>query len=355
MIHKPKVLFSQNLAYSLVSIALLIYGLWILQALLIPLFFSALLAVMLLPLCKRLERWRFPRILAIFLALILVIFIVVTIGYLAYSQILNFEEIIPSLTAKSEKLLLQIQNFIRDHYNIGRKKQVLEGQKYLTEILKNNGDVIGNIFGTTTNFLSNLALVPLYVFLLLLYRDFFRVFIYKLFKNTNKHRLDLVLFKVKEVVLSYITGLLIVIAIIGTLNTVGLLVIGIDYAFFFGFFAAFLCILPYIGIFIGAILPVLMALITKDSYWYAVAVAGLFGSVQFMEGNLITPYVVGSKVSVNSLAAMLSLIIFGSLWGISGLILALPLTAILKVIFDHVENLKPYGFLLGNADHVDVK
>jgi predicted PurR-regulated permease PerM len=347
---KPKVIFSQSLAFSLISIGIIVYGLWLLQDLLIPLVFSGLLAIILLPMTSWLEKYRFPRVLAISLSIIFLIVVFFLLFYLAYTQIASFEEIIPELTTKGEKFFAQLQTYIRDNFNIGRKKQLVEGQKYLTEILKNNGDTISNIFGTTTSFLGNLALVPLYVFLLLLYRDFFKKFLYKLFKSTSKHRIDLILWKIKEVVLSYIAGLLIVIAIIGTCNTIGLLVIGIDYAVFFGFFAAFLCIVPYIGIFLGAILPILMALITKDSYWYAVAVAGLFGTVQMLEGNLITPYIVGSKVSVNSLAAMLSLIVFGNLWGVAGLVLAIPITAIIKVVFDHVEGLKPYGFLLGDTE-----
>ena len=143
---------------------------------------------------------------------------------------------------------------------------------------------------------------------------------------------------------------MILILIIGTLDTIGLLILGIDYAFFFGFFAAFLVLIPYIGISIGSLLPILMALITKDSGWYALGVAGLFGFVQFLEGNFITPYVVGSKVCINSMAAIIALILFGNLWGIAGLILAIPLTAILKVVFDNVEALKPFGYLIGEVE-----
>jgi predicted PurR-regulated permease PerM len=96
-------------------------------------------------------------------------------------------------------------------------------------------------------------------------------------------------------------------------------------------------------------------LLTKDSIWYAVGVAGAFTVVQFLEGNFITPNIVGSKVSVNPLAAIIALILGGMLWGPAGMILSIPFTAILKVILDNIEPLEPFGFLLGEppepADH----
>jgi predicted PurR-regulated permease PerM len=108
-------------------------------------------------------------------------------------------------------------------------------------------------------------------------------------------------------------------------------------------------LIPYIGIIIGSLLPALIALATKDSYWYAVGVIGIFGFIQFLEGNFITPKITGSKVSLNAFVSILSIILFSMLWGIPGMILALPVTASLKVLFDNSDNMKPIGFLLGEA------
>ncbi len=123
--------------------------------------------------------------------------------------------------------------------------------------------------------------------------------------------------------------------------------LGIDYPFFFGFLCAFLLLIPYIGIIIGSILPALVALATKDSYWYAVGVIGIFSFIQFIEGNLITPKITGSKVSINAFVSILSIVVFAMLWGTAGMILALPITASLKVLFDHSPQFHAYGFLLG--------
>ncbi|MFD2519427.1 AI-2E family transporter [Emticicia soli] len=346
--------FFTRLAHVLISVVIIIYGMYILRDLLIPLTFSGIIALLLVPVCHFLEKYGCPRWLSITLAILLTLAFVSLFFYVVYVQIMDLEEVWPQLTEKAEKWYRNLQFMIRDTFHISRTKQRIEGQKYLTEFLKNNSDLITNTLSTTTGLLGNLTLIPLYVFLLLLYRDFIRVFFYKALKPVSNHRVDVVLKKVKDVVINYVVGLIIVIGIIGILNTLGLFILGIDHAFFFGFFAAILVLVPYIGIAIGSLLPILFALITKDSAWYAVGVGALFGGVQFLEGNFITPYVVGSKVSINSMSAIIALIVFGNLWGLSGLVLALPITAIIKVIFDSIEGLRPYGFLIGDADHIDV-
>ncbi|RYF45586.1 MAG: AI-2E family transporter, partial [Cytophagaceae bacterium] len=144
--------------------------------------------------------------------------------------------------------------------------------------------------------------------------------------------------------------LVLVILIIGTLMTVGLLILGVDYAVFFGFFGACLVLIPYFGISMGSLLPAAYTLVTQDNPIKALGVIGIFLFVQTIEGNFITPYIVGSKVSINPLAAIVVLILWENVWGLPGLVLALPMTAILKVVFDSVEALKPYGFLIGEAE-----
>ena len=143
--------------------------------------------------------------------------------------------------------------------------------------------------------------------------------------------------------------------IVGLLNTVGLLILGIENAFFFGFLAALLLLIPYIGIMICSLLPALVALATKDSAWYAVGVIAVFMFIQMIEGNYITPKITASKVSINSLVAILSIILFSMLWGTAGMIVALPVMASLKVIFDTIPELKAYGFLIGEPSEEQLR
>jgi predicted PurR-regulated permease PerM len=328
----------------------LIAGIFVLHALkeiLIPLLFAVLISILLHPVCERMEKWRFPRILAITLSILLFIIVIAVLIYLVSVQVAGFADELPRITEKAEAYLDQLFVMGEQYFGISRSEQVTEAQKYLVNLLSDSRALLLGTLVATTSTLTTVTLVPLYVFFFLLYRDFFRQFVHKAFYKVPNFKLDKVLNKIYEVIQSYMAGLLLVIGIVGILNTIGLLLLGIDYAVFFGFLAAFLILIPYIGILIGSLFPALMSIITEDSAWYALGVVGVMGFVQFLEGNFITPNIVGSKVSVNPLAAIVMLLLGGQLWGLPGLILALPLTAILKVIMDADSRLEPFGFLLG--------
>lgn len=149
----------------------------------------------------------------------------------------------------------------------------------------------------------------------------------------------------------YLYGLLMVIGILAVLNSVGLLIIGIDYAIFWGIMAAFLAVIPYIGTTLGGTLPFLYALATADNWWQPVAVVGMYMVIQQIEGNIITPNVIGNSVSINPLVALLSILLGGFVWGISGIILAIPAIAIVKIVLEHNNRTKPIAFLLSNKLH----
>ncbi len=334
----------------LLSLVIIIYSLHTLEGILIPLVFGILFAVLLFPLAQRLENWRVPRVLAILLCLILTLAIIVGLFYVVSIQISNFSEVIPQLVKRSNEYLNQIQTYADERFNIDRQRQVAEVRKYFNQALAEGGTILTSTLLATTSTLTDIFLVLLFIFFFLLYRDFFRSFFYKAFQDTRRSKIDSVLQGIYTVVKDYLAGLVLVIVIIGTLMTVGLLILGIDYAVFFGFFGACLVLIPYFGISLGSLLPAAYALVTEDNPLKAVGVIGVFLFVQMLEGNFITPYIVGSKVSINPLAAIVALILWENIWGLPGLVLALPMTAILKVIFDSIESLQPYGFLIGEAE-----
>jgi predicted PurR-regulated permease PerM len=340
-----------KIGFILLSIALILMGLYLGAGLLVPLCFSFLFALLLHPLCLKLESLRLPRVLAIFICLLTIIVVLGVILYFITAQLLNFGEDLPGLQVKFNQLLNVIHEFIADTFGVAKTRQLNYIRTSASNMIQSSGAFFTSLLGYTTNTFADLSLMPVFIFFFLFYRRFFKQFLQKLFARTPNDNITEVMLKVQSVVKNYILGLLTVMVIIAALNTVGLLVLGIKYAFFFGALAALLNIIPYIGIFIGSVLPIIMALLTKDSIWYAVGVAGIFAVVQFLEGNFITPNIVGSKVSVNPLAAIIALIIGGMLWGPAGMILSIPFTAILKVIFDHVDSLEPFGFLLGEPPH----
>jgi predicted PurR-regulated permease PerM len=223
---------------------------------------------------------------------------------------------------------------------------VNEQNQFLKNSLSTLGGYATGLLSATTNVISLLIQIPIYIFLFLIYRDRFRAFLMDLLS----HQDELVWKKdIENVVKGYISGLLLVTIIVAILNSIGLLVLGIDHAIFFGILSGILTIIPYIGIFIGAFLPVVMALLTKESLWYPTGVIIVFSVVQFLEGNFITPRITGSKVSVNALAAIVALLIGGKIMGIAGMILAVPALGIIKIILSHTTHLKHFVILIEDS------
>lgn len=334
-------------ASTVIIIAFIVLAMFLLRTILVPLTFALIFSLILYPTVQLLENWKMSRGLAITITLLASTLVILSLLFFASIQVSSFSEQAPALTQKLNNWLNRGQTIAEQQFGIRRNQQIEQLQKYGNDMLKNGASSVTGVLSTATNILVDLTLIPLYVFFFLYYRDFFKEFIRKIFSSADPAKIKDTMQKINAVVRNYLSGLVSVIAIVATLNTTALLILGIDNAVFFGVLAAILLIIPYIGIAIGSALPAIMALITKDSAWYAVGVIAIFWFVQLLEGNFITPYIVGSKVSVNPFVAIVALIMGGLVWGIPGLILALPLTAIMKVIFDASEPLQPYGFLLG--------
>ncbi len=346
-----------KLTFILVSIALMWMFLVQMSELLIPICFSLLFALLLHPFCVWMECRRVPRALAIVICLVLLVVVVVGILMGVVTQLTDFADILPELQKKFLKMFNDIQSWIGAEFGVRKNAQTAWLQKNAEIFTNSSGQIVGNLLSVVSSAFTYLGLVPVYIFFLLYYRNFFRKFLDQLFKSVSETDILVILIKVRDVVRNYLVGLVFVMSIIATLNTLGLLMLGIEHALFFGVLAAMLNVIPYIGIIIGSVLPILMAILTKDSIWYAVGVAAVFFVVQFLEGNFITPRIVGSKVSVNSLATVIALVLGGLLWGAPGMVLAIPFTAIMKVVFDSVPGLGAWGFLLGEVpdEHLKVQ
>lgn len=340
-----------RLAAILLCLILIVYICVHLQVVIVPLIFSLIFSVMIYPIARMFERWRFSRGLAVLCAVLVASVAIGGIIFFICSQVSQLNDQAPQLYSKLEIMYQQLQTHLYKEYGIEQSKQTEQLKNQINHIANDNGGkILGFIFRAVANFVTDVTLIPLFVFFLLYFRNFFLEFFHKAFVSADNDVITQILSRMCEVIQSWLVGLVLVMAIVGTLNTIGLLALGIQYAALFGFLAAFLLLIPYVGIIIGSLLPALMALATKDSYWYAVGAIAVFLFVQILEGNLITPYVIGSKISINPLVAIVALLLFGNLWGISGLILALPVTAMLKVIFDAVPEMRPFGFVLGEPE-----
>lgn len=334
----------------MLGLILLLYLLQTFQSILVPLIFSLLFALLLLPLCQRLES-KIPRVFAILFSIILIILVIGVLIWLFSMQLMNFSSEMQNISDKLLVFINKVQQFLFQQFGIvpTSKNDLLS--KNLTTLQETGTKFLGSTISITTGALSVLTLVPIYIFCMLYYRDHFRRFIFQCISRDERDAFMTAMDNIQKVVASYISGLMIVIVIVAILNTIGLFIMGVPYAIFFGAFASILTIIPYIGILIGAMLPALFTLVHTGSLLNALIVIGIFTFVQFLEGNFITPNITGSKVSINPFAAIVALIIGGEVWGATGMILSIPIIAILKVVFDAYEPLNPLGFLLGDVHH----
>lgn len=346
---------STDLAARLISLVLIVAILYFLQSVVVPLLFSILIAISLYPVARRLENLRLPRAAAAIISVIFGIVVAAALIYFIINQIIIIGHTDFNLQGKFINILDTIQQWITRTFGIEPGEMWLRLKEQSSSILSKATTYLTTAFGSAGSVLASLVLIPLYVFFLLYYRDFFREFFFRAFASSEKQVIHDTLNKIYGVVQNYLLGLVTVMAIVAVLNTTGLWVLGIQYAWFFGTLASLLLLIPYIGIAIGSLLPALFALATKDSGWYAVGVIGWFQVVQFLEGNFITPNIVGGKVSINPLMAIISLLLGGLLFGLPGLILALPFTAVLKVILEASPATEPYGFLIGEPKDYHLK
>lgn len=217
------------------------------------------------------------------------------------------------------------------------------------DIIRNSTSYLKNVLSYLSSTLAILLLIPVYVFFMLINRDRVDAYIRERYKNKSS-RGFYVIELIRKSIQRYTFGLLLVMLVVGTLISIGLWIIGIPYWPVLGMIAALLGLFPYVGVILGALLPVTIALLTKDSYGYPIAVVALFGFVQFLEGNLITPKIVGNAVNINPVALMLALLIVGSLSGILGLILTIPMMGVFRILMEQSDELRPIAKLLSNSD-----
>ena len=337
-----------NTTFSLLSLIAIVFILYILKPILIPILFATILAVMIFPVQRFLEKkWKCNRLFASLCSIIIIFSVIALLGIIIYFRLNALINNGENYTAKLTTLYYNFIDYTYDTFGISSQSSLFTKDLRIESLLKGRFDKIAELIYQSGSLFSYFVLIPIYLFFFLYYRRFFRVFYYKLFSNKPKSFLNRMIKKVYNIQQNYLIGLIKVIFIVGTLNTIGLIILGITNPVFFGYFAAILLLIPYIGITVGSLIPAVIALATKDSAWYAFGVIAIFGFIQFLEGNFITPKITGSKVSINAFVAILSLIVFSMLWGIAGMIVALPITATLKIIFDNVPEYHAFGFLMG--------
>jgi predicted PurR-regulated permease PerM len=337
------------------KISLLLIGLYVFismlhtaQGIILPLIYAGIIAISISPIVNFLVNKKINRAVAI--AVVLSMSILILVGLIAFlsAQASLLSKAMPQLATKFQALFNDSITWFSCTFNISEVQINDWIAKEKEELFNNSGSAIGTTLSTVGGVLSVVLLTPVYIFMILMYQTHLVTFIHKIFGADNDINVSEILVKTKTIVQGYLVGLFLEFAIIASLNTVCLMILGIDYAILFGIAGALLNVIPYIGGMIAVGLFMVIAFVTKSPV-YALYVLGLYSIIQFTDNHYIVPKIIGSKVKLNALICLIAVLMGSALWGIPGMFLSIPLTAIIKLVFDHIDSLKPWGFLLGDT------
>ena len=331
-----------------IGLCALLAILYIAKGIIVPLVFAIIIAIVLHPIVNYLVRKKINRLLAIIITLFLTFLVIAGFSTLLFWQASRFSESWPILVDKFTALLNQAITWASGYFDINHQKINDWITNTKGELINTSSAAIGKTLLNVGNMIVVLVLLPVYIFMLLFYHPIILEFIHRLFGTSNQSEVSEIITKTKTVIQRYLIGLVIEAFIIATLNSVALLILGIDYAILLGIIGALLNVIPYIGGIIGVTIFMIIAFVTKSPV-YIIYVIAIYSIIQFVDNHYIVPKIVASKVKINALFAIVVVIAGNALWGIPGMFLSIPLLAIVKLIFDHIESLKPWGFLLGDT------
>ena len=332
------------LNYVFLGAVILYFG----KTLFIPLSFALLISFVLYPVCRWLENKGLNRSLSILICILGLVLVMFGIIYLLFVQIISFSTAWEGLKVKLNGSFADITSYFADNLGISNQKQ----QSFIDNFVDNSGANMLSFVRTTASSLSaglfSMALIPILSALILFYRTMLVKVLYGIFAEEKQTEIYEILIQTIQTYYNFIKGMALVYLIVGILNSVGLLIIGVPHPFLFGFIASILTFIPYVGIMIAAMLPVAVSWAEFGSIWYPISVLIMFGVVQALESYLIFPFAVGGRLKINTLVIIVSIIIGGILWGAAGMILFIPFVSIIKLIADHSSSMKTWSLLLGD-------
>jgi len=358
-IPKIPVQMSSNKKFSILEIlqftvlvcVLLYFG----KTLLIPLSFAMLISFILYPVCKWMEKKGIGHGIAIFISIFGVMLFFGALVYLLFTQIVEFSNEWEIFRAKLLETVNQLSIFLAERFEVSIDNQM----SFLKNVIDNSGTQAISLVKITLYSLSEslfyLLIIPVYSVLILYYRQLLINVLYEVFPPEKKEIIYEILVETIHAYYNFIKGMLLVYLVVGTLNSLGLLLIGVPHPFLFGFLASILTFIPYVGIIVSSLLPITISWITYNSIWYPIGVIAVFSFVQILEAYIIFPFAVGSRLKINTLVIILVVIIGGILWGAAGMILFIPFVSIIKLIADRTESLKILSLLLGDFHHIESK
>ncbi|MDB5006597.1 MAG: family transporter [Mucilaginibacter sp.] len=336
---------------SLVLIGLISLGYLVIQGkqVLDPLIFGFLFAILLFPISSFLEKkLRFPRALSSLASILLLIAFVGGILYLVGAQISNLASDWPMLKSQVAQSLNDLSSWVQGAFHINTSKQMSYVHDTTKKIMASGGSVLGETFGAISSLMLFYVFILIFTFFVLLYRALLIKFIVWVFNDEFENIVHDIVENIQSILRQYILGLLLEMFVVACLACTAFWIIGVKYAVLLGIIVALFNLIPYLGIFTALLLSTLITFAT-GSIADAVKVAGSVLAIHAVDSNFLLPTIVGSKVKLNALITFLGIVLGEMIWGLSGMFLSIPIMAILKIIFDRVDSLKPWGFLLGSG------
>ncbi|MDR6562354.1 MULTISPECIES: AI-2E family transporter [unclassified Arcicella] len=326
---------------------LVLAGMYFAKEFLIPLLIGSILATLFIPLCNYLEKKGLPKGLSAFICLLVLVLIMASLIALLGWKVAEVVKDMTEIKQKAIKWGVNAQEYIFNHLGISVEEQ--------SKILKQEQPSLSSIMQLTlssiTALFTALVLLLAYVFFLLYYRNHIKQFFMKLASPSQQHEVGQILSKATNVSQQYLFGLSKMIACLWIMYGIGFSVLGVKNAIFFAILCGLLEIVPFVGNITGTTLTILVTALHGASPSVLGGIAVVYGIVQFIQGWVLEPLILGPQVKINPLFTIIALVVGELIWGIPGIILAIPLTAILKIVCDHIDPLKPYGFLIGEIDY----
>ncbi len=340
-------LMIKRTAFVLLTMVLFIYGLIAIRNFLYPIAFGFVLAYLVYPLARWFEIKGIPRILANLIVILGTLALMAGLFITAYHIITPLAIDYFDLADSAIENITEMSVSAGEYFGIDADiiKETISRQ--VGSAFETGIEQLGNVFTATTNTIITFGLLPVYIFLFLYYRTKFMYFLLNLAGRSKRKEMVAMLREIAAVMVRYVGGVIIVVFILSFINSIGLLIIGLQFAIPLGVTAALLNFIPYFGTLLGGLVPLIFAFLVEGNPILALKVVILFIIIQFIENNILTPNIVGGNVNISPFFIITGLVAASMIWGIPGMLLIVPFLASMRILFKHIDFMKPYAFLLG--------
>lgn len=325
------------------SVVMLYFG----KSFLVPLVLAAVLAMLLTKICRKLETLNIQRGVAAFVSILLFLAVLAVIMALLGWQLSSFTDNLSELKQRVLEFVEKFRDWLHENMGINRKQQeniaTSQGDSSVGA-----GDMLMSFATGTLSIAVDMVLVTVYIFLLLLYRGRIKNFILMLVNTAYREKATLILQKSSAVAQQYLEGLSKMIVMLWIMYGIGFSALGVENALFFAVLCGILEIVPFVGNLLGTSFTILAVAAQGGDSRIIIGVIAVYMLVQFIQTYILEPLVVGSQVRINPLFTIIALVAGELLWGIAGMVLAIPLVGVIRIVFDHIPHLKPYAYLIGS-------